>query len=800
MQDFRVSMRGPLFLFLISGFSGLVYEVVWTRMLVLVFGNTTLATSTILASFMAGLALGAYFWGRFADRRKKGFLGLFGLMEIAIGLFALVFPYLLDLATPAEAQLSRALGFHYALFSAGRVLFCFSLLVVPTILMGGAFAVLGKHVIQTPENLGRDTALLYGMNTAGALLGAGAAGFFLIRNFGHSGSFYFAAFLNLLTGVCAVLMDRKRGSLVQEGPVSPRGKPSPARHVSRTQGFLVLAGLGLSGFCALAYEVMWTRLLTLMVDNSIYSFTIILMFFLAGIALGSLMLNPLMRILPHPLLVFGLVEAGIGLSAFFFPFFLRIRPVYGGLPYYAFLIQGILFMVLIPTLLMGMALPLAAGILKGKRPRVGAHLGGVYALNTAGGVLGALSAGFVLMPYLGFHKTALILPALNWLIGGAILCSLVPGIMRIGVALVWAAAVFLGTLIMPGDFFRKKYMQLKPGSAMIYYREGLSATSTVFKGADGNKILYINGIPQVQTDRASMKTFTLMGALPCLLHPEPKEALIITFGAGITSGSVARFADRMDCVELVDEAREIGQIFSAENNRILENGKMTLHINDARHYLQNAERKVDIIAADATHPRGHDSWALFTREFYELVRKRMKEGGIFCQWVPIHGMNIDQYMAVIRTFYSVFPQTSLWVIDRSYSLLMGTTQPLKIDFSRLMSRMNQPEVRKGLRGVGLDNPYILLSHFSMGPEGLKKMLEGFPSVITDDHSRHLFFPMGSTPDEQYRQWPEANYKRITDHEESVVPYLIHTGSTKNQRLTTINRVKAYQRKSFREIN
>ena len=201
----------PLILFFISGFSGLVYEVVWNRMLVLVFGNTTLSTSTILASFMAGLSLGSYFWGKHVDKRKRGTLTTYGCLEISIGLFALIFPLLLRAVTPLEVWLSEVMEASYYLRAVTRAFFCFGLLMVPTFLMGGTFAVIGKHVIQNRWRLGSYTAFLYGVNTAGAVLGAGLAGFFLIKTLGHSGAFSLAAILNILTGGVAIGLDRWKG-------------------------------------------------------------------------------------------------------------------------------------------------------------------------------------------------------------------------------------------------------------------------------------------------------------------------------------------------------------------------------------------------------------------------------------------------------------------------------------------------------------------------------------------------------------------------------------------------------------
>jgi spermidine synthase len=565
---------------------------------------------------MAGLSLGSYVLGKYADKRKRNFLTLYGCLEIAIGLFALIFPLLLHALAPLEVWLSQAFGVSYYLRAITRALFCFGLLIVPTFLMGGTFAVIGKHVVQNRQRLGRDTALLYGLNTAGAVLGAGLSGFLLIRTLGHSGAFSLAALLNILTGLAAIGLEKWRSPYPnrQGSGVSPT--PLEPTHASPIQISLALSALAVSGFCALAYQVFWTRLLILMVDNSVYSFTIILVAFLLGITMGSLALMPLMKGLKNPLLTLALVEMAIGLSAFFFPFAVHPKPVGASVPYYLFLIQKVFLMVMVPTLLMGMTLPLVARIYQSKEQGVGRNLGTVYAVSTVGGVLGAASAGFVLIPLVGLQKGLVLLPALNLAMGCIILMSLLKRFPRICAAAGLVILFLMGIWLTPHNLVQKKYAKLEPKSRLIFYKEGLAATATIFQRPDGTRILYLNGVPEVRTDLNSVRTFKLMGALPALLHKNPTRALTITFGAGITTGTMAISAHEVDCVELVGAAPEIAQYFSRENNGIMERGEINLHINDARHYLLTTPKRYSVIVADATHPRSYDSWILFTREFY----------------------------------------------------------------------------------------------------------------------------------------------------------------------------------------
>ena len=198
--------------------------------------------------------------------------------------------------------------------------------------------------------------------------------------------------------------------------------------------------------------------------------------------------------------------------------------------------------------------------------------------------------------------------------------------------------------------------------------------------------------------------------------------------------------------------------------------------------------------ADATHPRSYDSWILFTKEFYELVRGRIEPDGIFCQWIPLHGMELKQYMAIVRTFLAVYPHTSIWTVGEDYSLLVGTPETLKIDFIRFAEKILRKEVRDDLMKVDLENPFEFLAHFTMGEKGAIKMLRGFPAVITDDSSQHLFFRITATAEEMYSKWPSGNYRQLYLHRESIIPYLINTGSTESRSRRIIEMIRGYERR------
>lgn len=786
----------PLFLYFVSGFCGLVYEVVWSRMLVLVMGNTTYATSTILASFMAGLSLGSYFWGKKIDRGKSSPLFVFGCLEIIIGVSAIALYFAIQYAVPVEIFILKwTAGLNTGVIAV-RFLFSFLLLCLPTFFMGGTFTVIGKYLIGREKGAGSKSALLYGINTLGALLGAFFTGFFLIAIFGHFKVHIATASLNILTGFAAISLFHligKKAAPPIKSKKAPVTKPKKSSPIPGSVMVLVLLGTVVAGFSTMAYQVLWTRILVLVIDNSVYSFTCIVMMFLGGIALGSLMAVPLLRSKKFMPAVFALLHIGFAVSAFMFPFIIHPMQVPAETRYYAFLIDRLPFLTILPAIFSGILLPLAVHIYKAKTAKPGSRLGSIYALNTLGCVLGALAVSFWLIPKLGFRNTMLLLPALSLLVGGLIALIAMP--RRYGIPMTVSVLIMaiIGIIIMPADHFKSRYAELEPQSRLIYYEESIAATATIFDRPDASRVFYLNGIPEVDTSLLSVMTFRLMGALPNLLHPKPQRALMITFGAGITTATAAKFVPEIECVDIADQAENISRNFIRINDRIHENNKFTLVVDDARHFLQHTNKKYSVIVSDATHPRVYDSWVLFTKEFYTLVKSTLAQNGIFCQWVPFHGLHPDQYTAIINTFAHIFPNTSIWRVKNAYSLMIATPAPLTIDFKLFYAKLNQASIQKHLREVGLESPFYILQFFSIGPKRLAQLKSSSPPLLTDNSPHHLFFPWQATFKEQYDLWPQQNAENIAQHEESVASYLINIGDTDMERNKIIRMMKYIER-------
>jgi spermidine synthase len=420
------------FCFLLSGLSSLIYEVLWMRMLILIFGSTTFAISTVLTAFMGGLALGSFIFGRLIDRSRHP-VPIYGAIEAGIGVYALLVPAIFSSLIPLYRQVWQSLHISFYLFSVMQFVLVTLVLIVPTTLMGATLPILSKYYSDRKDRLGWTIGTLYAMNTLGGILGTFLSGFFLLPALGVRMTTFLAASLNLLIGFIVLL-------LVKTGDVQDKVRPQVGKNISRSfEGEplsraalrLVLVGFGLSGFASMVYEVTWSRVLAMILDSSTYAFTIMLTTFLVGIALGSFLMSRAADRLRRPLLTFILLEGAIGASSFVGLFLFAELPYLFLVLYRSFsdslnliffskflLAFAVMFL---PTLLIGALFPLVVRIYTPNLDRVGRSIGEVYSLNTLGCILGSFCSGFILVPLLGIQESILLAVGLNVLLASLLL-------------------------------------------------------------------------------------------------------------------------------------------------------------------------------------------------------------------------------------------------------------------------------------------------------------------------------------------------------------------------------------------
>jgi spermidine synthase len=743
-----VPYRWVLLLFFVSGASSLIYQVVWVRMLVLVFGTSVFAVSTVLAAFMAGLALGSAWFGRRIDRQSDA-LRVYAWLELGIGLFALAFPLLLGPLDGLCTLLYRALGGNGTLFGLARFLVCFVVLLVPTTLMGGTLPVLGKYVVPSVGRLGRRMGALYAWNTFGATIGCAAAAFVLIERLGTRETTWFAAGANLLIGAAALALARRYPQTA-----SVRAPARDAEPVALAPGRLeriVLVGFALSGFAALGYEIVWIRLLTTLLQvTTVQSVSTIVISFLLGLALGGgvgARWADRWRALPA---MFGGIELLLGLFGLASIAALAALPALAAfagpaptwLGHVLRLFVSCLAIMLAPTFLMGLLFPVAARTYVRELASLGGSVGRVYAANTAGAIGGAFFTGFVLVPLVGTQGAVTVLAAVNIGVGLAVLAVAPAPRGRAKLALVGGIVLpaLLLVLALPARHLAEVLRRSEPGGELLFWDEGTAGTVTVFGFPDGGRLLKVNGAGEVPTDLDSIRTFRLLGSLPMLLHPAPRDVVVIAFGGGITLSTVELYRPQhLDCVELAPGVFEGARLFAKYNFDLgarLDRPPLELIVDDGRNHLLRSSKRYDVIISDATHPATADSWLLYTREFYELCRRRLESGGMVAQWLPLHGLTSDDHRMIVRTFAGVFPHATLW-LTRGYTVMLGTTEPLVIDEAEVARRVEDPDVRGALGEVDLGDATSLLGALALDARAVASYAGA--GAINTDNRPHIGF-------------------------------------------------------------
>ncbi len=741
-----------LVLFFFSGACGLVYELLWMRLLTLTFGSTSQAVSAVLSAFMLGLAVGSWGGDRLAVRTNVPLGRLYAGLEAGIGILGFLSP--LAFASVEAVYVAAARGAHFSEGALTALRFALSLAatLAPAALMGATVPVITRGVRAPAEELSRALGRFYAANTLGAAVGAMSVGFALLPALGVGRSIALAAAGNLLIAALAWSLPSARAAT---DPPDAARVGAPAAH--QTAAF---AATFACGFAALGFEVIWTRLLSLTFGSSIYAFTIILSVFLAGIALGGFWYQRRWSRVSSPLALLGAVMVGVGASA------LAVGLLIGWLPlaYVAFFSLSRFFaafqlaqialaaaLLIVPAALFGAALPAACRLIE-DRP---GSLGRLYAWNTCGAILGSALTGFALIPRIGLQASALALALIVAAGGLAALWSGLPrrrrtrGVAAAAIALAgllaaqsrWNDQAMAGAFVYAGNFDASRPLRaqwrdwLARQRPVLFHEENSYGTVTVRgERAGGDMTLVVNGKPDASGSLGDMTTQILLAHIPALLHPNAKSGLVIGLGSGVTLGSLARYPlDRIDCAEIDPGVVSASRLFDDINGRPLDDPRVRLMRNDGRHQLLLSDTKYDLIVSEPSNPWISGVSNLFTSEFYELVRAHLAPGGVFCQWIHFYGLSPARYRSVLRTFQAVFPHATLW---QSYlwagdTLLVAGDGPLIIDDARLREAFSRPAVAADLGRVGLRSPEDVAARFLMGERRLAAFA-GPGELNTDD--------------------------------------------------------------------
>lgn len=705
-------------LFFASGVCGLTYQVLWLRLLALVFGVTVHAASTVLASFMAGLALGAVLAERVARRGHP--LRVFAALEAGIAVSALSTPVLLTLASQLYRPISDAAPDSLALLTVARFVCSSAVLLVPTVLMGATLPVLSHAPIVRAASASRLGAL-YAVNTGGALTGALLTGYVLIGGLGIQATFYLAATLNVLVAAGAWWLS---GRAVAAEPVAGAEAPAPAVATSdAVPARTVLVVMAVSGFAALALEIVWFRVLVQFLPATTYAFTTMLATVLAGIAGGSALAA---RQLATPRAwgatlawVQGATSIVVLLSLAF------LGATYAAGWRTSGLTQGAAAAILPASLLMGYAFPVAIALwTRAGRAASDAErpVGVLYSANVLGGIAGAVVGGFVLLPRLGSRKALIALAALYLLTS---LAMFLP--RRRWVPAVVLVALFAGAARLVPDPFDVTLARRHGQSERIFWREeGVQTSVSIHTGAFRGWLMYLDGLHQASDAPEMVRLHRIIGHLPMVLHPNPARSLVVGLGGGATPGAVSQYDTRVQVVELSDSVRKGAEFFRHVNYDLLHRENVTLRVDDGRNFLARTRDRFDVVTADLIQPIHAGAGNLYSREYFTLVREALADGGLVLQWI---GHRPDsQYKLIMRTFLEVFPHTTLWFDGQ---LMVGSVTPLTITPALIDAKRERPETRLALDDVGLDSFETLASWYVAGPDELRRFVGEGP-LLTDD--------------------------------------------------------------------
>ncbi len=782
-----------LLLFAASGCAALIYEIVWFQLLQLVIGSSAVSLGLLLAAYMGGLCLGSAAFARLIPAGRNP-MGVYALLELGIAAFGIM--ALFGVPLVGRMYVAGASWGLTGLVLRGVVAAC--CLLPPTVLMGAALPAIARTVESTPKGVSR-LGFLYSANVAGAVFGCLLAGFYLLRVYNMAVATYMAAAINLGVAAGAFLL----AGFMRHEPTGGDTEPNPIRRAP--SAVLIYVAIALSGMSALGAEVVWTRLLSLLLGATVYTFSIILGVFLlglwAGSSIGSLLVRSAQRVLRQPRVALAvcqiLLAAAIAWTAFTLAQVLPYWPVDPWLsisPWFNFDLDftRCLRTIFPATLLWGASFPLAlAGVAaEGEDP---ARLSGsVYAVNTAGSILGALAFSLILIPSIGTRESQVFL---IWLAAAAAAIAMVSaafamqkqvraptaiGALAATVLVAWGLAATVSDVPWQAIAYGRRIAPILNGllaatdaqAEPLFIGEGINASVVITQRGD-QRFFYVSGKSEASSAPLDMRLQRMMGHLPALLHGSPRSVLVVGFGAGVTAGSFVPYPD-VQSIEICELEGLIppasDQFFGKENYHVLHDNRTRIVYDDARHYILTAPNKFDVITTDPIHPWVKGTATLYSKEYYEMVRSHLNPGGVVAQWLPIYESDEQTVKTELATFFSVFPNATVWsnyFQGDGYDLvLIGREDSAPINVDGLQKRLDQSGyagVSASLADAGFHSAVDLLGTYAGRASDLQPMVAG--AALNEDLNLRLQYLAGMGLNSRrsgeiyrriltYRQFPE----------------------------------------------
>lgn len=751
-------------LFTLSGACGLIYQVIWSRLAVLVFGSTTHAIATVLGVFFLGLALGSFLAGKYASRFRHPLL-LYGWLEIGIGAYAAAFHLILDGMQLVHQAIFPLVYETPSLLAVVRVLLAAIILLPPTVLMGATVPIIGDFLTRSPRHVGTDFGMVFAFNTLGAAAGSFLSAFFLIPAVGLQTTTWIAAALNLGIGALSLLWARQVAVLEKvEDNAGDAVTIKTDALVSGPQAYAAFVAFALTGFLGLVYEVAWSRALVLVFGASVYAFATMLTTYLVGLAVGSMVMGRWVDRIRNLLRAFIVVQVVVGVAV------LASTVAIGQLPDLfinhfrmdtpwrtVMLLEfaACFAIMFVPAFGSGMLFPLVARIFMGQRQfRIGRTIADSYAVNTVGCIFGSFAAGFLLIPLAGIEMTLLLGAGMNLLIAAGLTLYLPewPAQRKVLLAAGLAAAAIAGVLLFrtwqPLEMNSGVYVYGDPLARMekgittfveenrlLYYREGPSDTVAVLESPRG-RFLRVNG----KTDGGYLKsgqsdnyTQSFLGLLPLLYNPHAEQALVIGLGTGMTlEGVHANASIKVDCIEISAAVAEASRYFDEANGNVLDSPRVQLRLLDGRTWLAAMPNLYDVIISEPSHPWQTGNANLFTEDFFRASLKRLRPEGVFCQWLPYYQMDKDHFQTLLKTVQQSYPYVNVWIVY-SDAIVIASQQPLNINWPSMQKLIETPAHARILKQLDIRSTEELLSFFYLDTAAVEQFVQGVDTINSDNH-------------------------------------------------------------------
>ncbi len=752
----RVNRLFPLLLvlFAASGAAGLIYEIVWLQLLQLVVGSSAVSLAVLLGTFMGGMCLGSLLFSRVVSNKYSA-LRVYAVLEVATALFGVLVLY--GLPVLQHVYVAAVTGGMPNMLLRG--LACAICLLPPTLLMGATLPAISRWVASTP-NAAVWWGYFYGTNIAGGVVGCTLAGFYLLRVYDMSVATGVAAILNVVVALGALGLEKLELTLPEQpaADLSPETSEVPAQSATG-----IYIAIGLSGLAALGAEVVWTRILALMLGPTVYTFSIILGVFLTGLGLGSAAGARLAEKKGNARVWLGYSQLALCVLIAFSGYMLAQK-----LPYFEGNVNSIAgpwkdfvgdiwrttLAVFLPALLWGASFPLALSAAARKDSDPAKLVGGIYGANTIGAILGSILFSLVFLPSFGTRVSEQLLIGISIVAGLAVLQG-IPQISTLRLTASIVAAAVLAFVLPPLPWMLIGFGRRLPTTTgsweVLKVAEGTNSSAAWSRWEGGTVYFHVSGKVEASTEPQDMSLQRMLGHLPALLHPNPKSVLIVGFGAGVTAGSfvIHPSIEKITICEIEPNIPpNSDKYFGNENYHVYTDKRTNIHFDDARHFVLTGNEKFDIVTSDPIHPWVKGMASLYTTEYFEMCKRRLNPGGFVTQWVPLYETSVEAAQSEIATFFEAFPNGTIWgnvnTDGQGYDLvLMGQVEPLKINPQALQQRLDRPDherIKTSLREAGYGSGVELLSTYAARASDLRQWVR--TAQINRDRNLRLQFLAG----------------------------------------------------------